>query len=90
MRFLALVLVLAACTPVVSPVEPADWPPSPEGACANLERLGCGEAKPALDGSSCPTVVRRAMRLRDMKLACVATAGDVTALRECSSVRCRD
>lgn len=93
MRFLALVVVLAAaCTPFTtpSPAPPADWPASPEGACSNLERLGCGESKPALDGSSCPTVVRRAQSLRDMNLSCVATAGDLDALRLCGSVRCRD
>jgi len=86
-RALALFLVLAACTPAAAPI---DWPSSPEGACNHLEELGCPEAKPAADGSTCPMVVRRAQRLVDMKLACITAAADVDALRACGTVRCRD
>jgi len=89
MRRLALAL-LVACSPP-GPVTPdADWPSSPEGACANLERLSCPESHPAVDGTSCPTVVRRAQRLVDMNLLCVSRAGDLSALRACATVRCRN
>lgn len=88
MKRLALVLglVVAACLP--APAPPVDGEASPEGACANLERLECPEAEPATNGVTCPEVLRKMARLLDPKLACVARAGDVVAVRACGTVRC--
>lgn len=92
MKTIALVaLFLVACTPVTPPVvDPEQWPASPEGACAHLEELGCPEAKPAPDGMGCSMLIRKMQRLVDPKLRCITEAADVTALRACGTVRCRE
>lgn len=73
------------------PVNP-DYPPllaTPEGACINLERLGCAEAKTTAEGVTCAHAFRRMSEIVDPKLDCVAGARDVAAVRGCGSVRCR-
>ena len=68
-------------------VEP-NYPATAEGACINLERLGCEEAKMTREGISCSHAFRRMSELVDPKLECVAHARDVAAVRRCGSVRC--
>lgn len=82
-------LALVACLPTPAPAPPVDGEATPEGACANLERLECPEAEPATNGVTCPEVLRKMARLLDPKLACVAHAGDIAAVRACGTVRCR-
>lgn len=96
MRTMIVVLavtVIAGCPlgPNAPPVEP-DYPPllaTPEGACINLERLGCSEAKTSAEGISCVHAFRRMSELTDPHLDCVSSARDVAKVRSCGSVRCR-
>ena len=94
MRFSVLVLVLAACVPAVAPVAPVDIyvdpNATPESACGALARLHCGESRPAANGTTCPDVVRMAMRLRAIDLACITAATDIAAVRQRGSIRCRE
>ena len=87
----ALLVLLAACTPVVIEPEPAPVaaPATPETACAALDRLGCPEARPVAS-VTCPDVIRLAERLTPMRVDCITAAESVEAVRACKTVRCRD
>lgn len=81
-----LMLFLSSChnlPPVVLPTNASE-----EAVCQNLARLQCPEGKPTQSGMSCPDVLRKALKLRDLPMACLSYAPDVTALRECGGVRC--
>lgn len=91
---LALLVGLVACsaqpTSPVAPVPTAPRAPSCAAACANLERLGCPEARPTKGGLACVTICERASQIQDMRLACVVAASSFTALRACETVRCTE
>ncbi len=91
MTILTLTLLGSTCEPP-PPVEPTNgppWPPTPEGACYALDAVGCPEAKPTSNGVSCPTVLRNASKLRDMKIVCISEARSQDEARQCGTVRCR-
>lgn len=95
MLAILVAIVLTACVPSRTPVVPMDYVvdpnATPETACGALTRLHCGEARPAANGTSCPDVVRRMMRLRNVDLGCVTSAPDVASVRMCTgAVRCRE
>ncbi len=97
MRPILLALLLVGCpatapgpaSPELPPLgPPSAYPATFEGACANLERLRCPEARPTRSGISCPRVLERAAELRDIHVACIASASDLVDLRACGGVRC--
>lgn len=99
----ALGALLVSCAPLLvscasshtSPAPPAPTSQRPGGAtcaaaCANLERLGCPEARRSANGLTCVTICERASELQDMRLSCVAGAPSFTALLACETVRCTE
>lgn len=82
-------VVGCAAPPPPPPVTPAPvLTPSCTTACANLERLGCPEARPTKGGLACVTICERASQIQDMRLGCVSSASNFTALLACETVRC--
>ena len=84
----ALMLALSSCHHMPEPLPP--MPGSPEAACANLSRLECPEGRYTKTGFLCFEVLRKALRLREMPLECIANAPDIDDLRDCGpgAVRC--
>lgn len=100
MRFVFLTALLGACaaSEPVRPMPPPEYQTIDasvhsvdELACANLLRLGCPEGSPSAKGDPCVVVIQRsrAELLLDFKPKCLAEAGNVSAVRECGTVRCK-
>jgi hypothetical protein len=94
MRALVVGLFLAGCSGrQVVPPPSRDASPEPPAdcaeACANLERLGCPEGRPA-SGANCVDVCDHAEStgVFSMRMACVASARSVGEVRACGTVRC--
>ena len=88
--YLVLALLLTACPPApVTPPSPVDagvleggHAPTIAGACARLAELSCAES-----GDTCADDMARTARLTRVDLACIATAPDKSAMRQCAGVR---
>ncbi len=87
---LALAILVLACEHgnTAPAIDPSDEAVVAEDVCANMRRVGCPEGHGGIGGTSCAVILERAMKLRQLPLACWAGAHDVAEMRACGSIRC--